>query len=454
MDFAWLGQTAWTAYIIVLSVLCIYGLHRYFLLMLYYRFARRRPEPKSRFEDFPPVTVQLPMFNERFVAKRIIEHACKIDYPREKLEIQVLDDSTDDTVEIAQQTVERMRAAGHNIVYLHRDNRTGYKAGALEEGNKVASGEFILIFDADFIPPTGILRDTIHYFTDPDISVVQTRWDHINRQASVLTQAQAILLDGHFIIEHTARNRSGRFMNFNGTAGIWRKIAIDDAGGWQHDTVTEDVDLSYRAQLRGWKFIFLPDLISPAELPPEINAFKAQQHRWTKGIAQSCVKILPQILRSDIPWWIKLESWFHLTSGIVYILIVLLSLLIGPALFGKLLTEGDDYPAWRLIMDLALFYIGTGSALSFYVVSQRENQRSWFDSIRLHPRPDGRRHRNRAQQRHRRDRGLFLQGGRIRAHAEVRRQRRAARQLAQPAGGFSISRRVEGLDRTWHWASI
>ena len=385
MDFARLGQTAWTAYIVVLSLLCVYGLHRYFLLMLYYRLGRDRPQPKSRFEELPLVTVQLPMFNERFVAKRIIEHACQIDYPREKLEIQVLDDSTDETVDIARRAVERMQAAGYDIVHLHRDDRTGYKAGALEEGNKVAKGEFILIFDADFIPPTGILRQTIDYFTDARVSVVQTRWDHINRRASLLTQAQAILLDGHFIIEHAARNRSGRFMNFNGTAGIWRKTAIDDAGGWQHDTVTEDVDLSYRAQLRGWKFIFLSNVISPAELPPEINAFKAQQHRWTKGIAQSCVKVLPRILSSNVAWWIKLEAWFHLTSGIVYVLIVLLSLLIGPALFGKLLIEGEDYHAWRLIMDLALFYIGTGSALSFYVVSQRENQRGWLDSLRYIP---------------------------------------------------------------------
>ncbi|MFQ5807088.1 MAG: cellulose synthase family protein [Phycisphaerae bacterium] len=385
MDLNWLGQAAWTAYIAVLSVLCIYGLHRYFLVMLYYSARRKGPQLTARFRELPPVTVQLPMFNERFVARRIIEQACRIDYPREKLEIQVLDDSTDETTQIAQDTVARMRAAGHNIVYLHRTDRTGYKAGALEAATSVARGEFILIFDADFVPPPDILKNTIHYFADPKVAMVQTRWDHLNRSASILTQAQAILLDGHFVIEHTARNRTGRYMNFNGTAGIWRKMAIADAGGWQHDTLTEDLDLSYRAQLKGWKFVFLPELASPAELPPEMNAFKAQQHRWTKGIAQTCVKVLPTVLRSDCNWRIKLESYFHLTSGCVYILVVLLSLLIGPALLGKLIVGDEEYPFWRLVCDLGLFYVGTGSALSFYVVSQRQIRRSWPGTLRYIP---------------------------------------------------------------------
>jgi len=385
MDLQALGRVAWTAYIAVLTILCIYGLHRYFLVMLYYRVRRKTPQCPARFTDLPPVTVQLPMYNERYVARRVIEAACRIDYPRDKLEIQVLDDSTDETQEIARQTVERMRSAGFNVVYLHRTQRTGYKAGALEAGTRVASGELILIFDADFIPPPDILKNTVHYFTDPAVAMVQTRWEHLNRRASILTQAEAILLDGHFLIEHTARNRTGRYMNFNGTAGIWRKSAIADAGGWQHDTVTEDLDLSYRAQLRGWKFIFLPELASPAELPPEMNAFKAQQHRWTKGIAQTCVKLLPTILSSDRGWRVKLESWFHLTSGCVYILVVLLSLLIGPALLAKLIMEEHEYPFWRLACDLALFYVGTGSALSFYIVSQREIRRSWAGTLRYIP---------------------------------------------------------------------
>ena len=385
MDLIWFGHAAWTAYIIVLSILCIYGMHRYFLVMLYYRVRGKTPQPAGHFEELPAVTVQLPMFNEQFVARRIIEHACQIDYPRDKLEIQVLDDSTDETVDIARETVAQMRAAGHDVVYLHRTDRTGYKAGALEAATKVAKGELILIFDADFVPPVEILRNTVQYFTDPQVGMVQTRWDHLNRGASLLTQAEAILLDGHFVIEHTARNWTGRYMNFNGTAGIWRKCAIADAGGWQHDTVTEDLDLSYRAQLKGWKFVYLPGLTSPAELPPEMNAFKAQQHRWTKGIAQTCVKVLPTVLHSDRNWRIKLESCFHLTSGCVYIFVVLLSLLIGPALFSKLVVAQERYPFWRLVCDLALFYIGTGSALSFYVVSQRQIRRGWAGTLRYIP---------------------------------------------------------------------
>jgi len=385
MDFHSFGQAAWTAYIVVLSVLCIYGVHRYCLVMMFYNSRKNNPRPKVRFGEPPRVTVQLPMYNERYVARRIIERACQIEYPRDRLEIQVLDDSTDETVEIARETVERMRAEGHDVVYLHRDDRIGYKAGALEQGSRVASGEFILIFDADFLPPTKILKNTIDYFTDAEVAMVQTRWAHMNRGASLLTQAEAILLDGHFVIEHAARNRTGRYMNFNGTAGIWRKEAIADAGGWQHDTVTEDLDLSYRAQLRGWRFIYLPNLTSPAELPPEMNAFKAQQHRWTKGIAQTCVKLLPTILVSDRNWKIKLESCFHLTSGCVYILVVLLSLLIGPALISKLILEEAEYPLWRLICDLGLFYVGTGSALSFYIVSQRQIKRSWGDTLRYIP---------------------------------------------------------------------
>lgn len=385
MDASWLGRATWTAYIAVLTILCIYGLHRYFLVMMYYWVRRKAPRFASRFDELPRVTVQLPMFNERFVARRIIEQACRIDYPREKLQIQVLDDSTDETVEIASETVAQMRAAGHDIVHVHRTDRTGYKAGALEAATRHASGEFIVIFDADFVPPPEILQKTIHYFTDERVAMVQTRWDHLNRKTSLLTAVQAVLLDGHFMIEHTARNRTGRFMSFNGTAGIWRKVAIADAGGWQHDTLTEDLDLSYRVQLKGWKFVFLPDLTSPAELPPEMNAFKAQQHRWTKGGAQTCVKLLPTVFRSKAKLRVKVEAFFHLTSCIVYICMVLLTLLIGPALFAKLLMEPEDYPLWRFTFDMGLFVVGTGSALAFYIVSQRQLRRSWFDSLRYVP---------------------------------------------------------------------
>lgn len=384
MSIASLLDVAVAVYVGVLAVLCVYGLHRYLLVYLFYRVKRRATSPTDPLTDLPRVTVQLPMYNERYVARRVIEAACAIDYPRDRLEIQVLDDSTDDTADIARDVVARLRAAGHDVQYLHRRDRTGYKAGALAEGTRVARGEFIAIFDADFIPPPNILRATIHHFADPRVGMVQTRWGHVNRGLSLLTQAQAILLDGHFVIEHTARNRSGRFMSFNGTAGVWRRSAIEDAGGWEHDTLTEDLDLSYRAQLRGWKFVFLPDIVSPAELPPEMNAFKAQQHRWTKGGAQTCVKLLPRVLSSRENWRVKLEAFFHLTSCTVYILIVLLSLLIGPTLYMKLFHPQPATWVDRLF-DAMLFIVGTCSALSFYICSQRELQRSWFDSVRYVP---------------------------------------------------------------------
>lgn len=385
MDWTWVvGQAALIAYLVVLGLLCIYGLHRCFLVLTFYRHRQRTARPAGRFEQLPYVTVQLPMFNEKYVAQRVIEHAGAIDYPRDRFEIQVLDDSTDETQEIARAACARLAAQGINVAYLHRTDRSGYKAGALEAGLKVARGEYIAIFDADFIPPPQILRETIDYFTDRGVGAVQCRWDHLNRGDSLLTQAQAILLDGHFIIEHTARNRSGRYMSFNGTAGIWRRAAIEDAGGWQHDTLTEDLDLSYRAQLRGWRFVFLPELTSPAELPPEMNAFKAQQHRWTKGGAQTCVKLLPSVLRSNGGWRVKLEAVFHLTGCLVYILMVLLSLLIGPALYAKLMLGGQQ-PWWQTVGESLLFLIGTGSALAFYVISQREIMKSWTDSFKFVP---------------------------------------------------------------------
>ncbi|MFO0837706.1 MAG: cellulose synthase family protein [Phycisphaerae bacterium] len=365
-------------------MLCIYGIHRYFLVLTYYRVRGKVAKPVSHFDQLPSVTIQLPMFNERFVAQRVIENACRIDYPRDRLEIQVLDDSIDETVEIARQTVERLRSEGHDVVYIHRTQRTGYKAGALAEALPSARGEFIAIFDADFIPPPNILRETVDYFTDPGVGMVQARWDHLNREASLLTQAQAILLDGHFVIEHTARNRSGRYMSFNGTAGVWRKSAILDSGGWQHDTLTEDLDLSYRAQLRGWRFVFRPEITSPAELPPEMNAFKAQQHRWTKGGAQTCAKLLPEVLRSRGGWRVKLEAFFHLTSGLVYVLMVLMSILIGPALYAKLALPPNQ-SLWGVALDFVLFFVGTGSALSFYIVSQRQLARSWSECLRFIP---------------------------------------------------------------------
>ena len=371
-------------YICVLLVICLYGLHRYHLVYLYYKHARNVPSEPDRFSELPRVTIQLPMYNERYVARRIIEATCRIEYPRDRIQIQVLDDSTDDTVGIASETVDRMKREGHDIVHHHRQNRAGYKAGALDAGLRTATGTFVCIFDADFMPPPGILMDTIHHFTDERIGMVQARWDHINRDQSLLTKTQAILLDGHFVMEHGARNRSGRFMSFNGTAGLWRKSCIEEAGGWEHDTLTEDLDLSYRAQLKGWRFLFLPAVASPAELPPEMAAFKAQQHRWAKGGAQTCRKLLPRILRSRLPFKIKLEAFFHLTSCTVYIYMVALTVLLLPVL--ALRWEDRPEPVFRnYLIDISLFIVATCSASSFYICSQRELRRSWADSVKYLP---------------------------------------------------------------------
>jgi cellulose synthase/poly-beta-1,6-N-acetylglucosamine synthase-like glycosyltransferase len=356
-------------YFVVLILLASYGVHRYILVYLYYKNRKNHTsEPAARFEDLPRITVQLPMFNEQFVAERLIDCICKLQYPREKLDIQVLDDSTDETVEVVRNLVERYAALGHPISYHHRTNREGFKAGALAEGMKTARGEFIAIFDADFTPPEDFLLRTIHHFTDPNIGMVQTRWSHINRSYSFLTEVEAILLDGHFVLEHSGRARSGVFFNFNGTAGMWRKRAIEEAGGWQHDTLTEDTDLSYRAQLKGWKFIYLQDVECPAELPVEMTAFKTQQARWAKGLIQTGKKILPRVLKSDAPLHTKIEAWYHLTANLSYPLMIVLSVLLLPAMVIRF------YQGWfqMLYIDLPLFMASTFSISSFYLVSQRE----------------------------------------------------------------------------------
>lgn len=369
------------AYFGVLSILAVYGVHRYFMVYLYYKYKHNHFSPKAILNPLPPVTIQLPIYNEMYVVQRLIDSVCNIDYPRALLEIQVLDDSTDETQGIAKQAVKRYADLGYNITYLHRDHRTGFKAGALDEGLKSAKGEFIAIFDADFVPEPDILQKTIHYFSNPKVGMVQVRWGHINRDYSFLTKVQSILLDGHFVIEHTARNRSGRFFNFNGTAGIWRRDAIVSAGGWEHDTLTEDLDLSYRAQLKGWQFIFLPELASPAEVPVEINSFKSQQNRWAKGSAQTAKKILPRILRSNLPRKIKTEAFFHLTANISYPLMIVLSVLLFPALIIRF-NQG-----WfeLLVLDLPLFIAATFSVSSFYMVSQRELYPDWRSTIKYLP---------------------------------------------------------------------
>ncbi|MFT3786596.1 MAG: glycosyltransferase [Tepidisphaeraceae bacterium] len=357
-------------YAFTLVVVAIYGLHRYILVYLFVKHRNRQHVPAERFVDLPRVTIQLPMFNEASVAERVIDATCAIDYPLDKLDIQVLDDSTDFSADIAKAAVEKWQKRGYPIVYIHRTNRVGYKAGALAEAMPVAKGEYLAIFDADFVPPKDVLHNVVHHFTDPKIGMVQVRWDHINRDASLLTQAQAMFLDGHFVIEHAARNKSGRFMHFNGTAGIWRRTTIDEAGGWEHDTLTEDLDLSYRAQMKGWQFVYLPQYCAPAELPPEIVAFKAQAHRWTKGGMQTCLKLLPGVLRSKkLPLKIKLEAFFHLSNTIVYPMVVLLTLLMYPSfIFAQAPFKNYEFSAW--LFAATVFIMATCSAGSFFIYAQ------------------------------------------------------------------------------------
>jgi cellulose synthase/poly-beta-1,6-N-acetylglucosamine synthase-like glycosyltransferase len=370
----------WT-YFFVLVVLAVYGWHRYYVVFLYMRNRHRQPVARGSMAVLPPVTIQLPIYNELYVVDRLIDAVCGIDYPQELLEIQVLDDSTDETRGVAERAVRRQAARGVDITYIHRADRVGYKAGALEAGMAVAKGEFIAIFDADFIPTSDFLTRTVPFFTDPAIGMVQARWGHINQDYSLLTKIQAILLDGHFVLEHGGRNRAGLFFNFNGTAGVWRRTAIVDAGGWQHDTLTEDLDLSYRAQLNGWKFVFLPDVMAPAEVPVEMNSFKSQQHRWAKGSVQTCRKLLPRILRSDLPFAVKAEAFFHLTANFNYPLMCVLSLLMAPAMVIRYNMGWYE----MLLIDLPLFVAATASVANFYVVSQRELHTDWVRRARYVP---------------------------------------------------------------------
>ncbi len=365
-------------YFVVMIILAFYGIHRYQLVWLYYRNKKKAAHsstPPLRFPEgeLPFVTIQLPMYNEQYVLDRLIDACCRIEYPRDRFEIQVLDDSTDETEQVARDIVHRYATgtgdlAPQPIFYLHRTDRYGYKAGALDAGLATARGECIAIFDADFVPPPDWLMKVVDQFADPAIGMVQTRWTHLNRNFSFLTQVEAILLDGHFVLEHGGRSRADVFFNFNGTAGMWRRIAIDEAGGWQHDTLTEDTDLSYRAQLKGWKFKYLQDVECPAELPIEMTAFKTQQARWAKGLIQTAKKILPRILKSDAPFHTKLEAWYHLTANLSYPLMIVLSVLLMPAMIIR------SWQGWlqMLLIDFPLFMASTFSVSSFYLVSQKE----------------------------------------------------------------------------------
>jgi cellulose synthase/poly-beta-1,6-N-acetylglucosamine synthase-like glycosyltransferase len=365
----WFDAALLIPYFLVMIVLAIYGVHRYTLCYLYFKHRKNYdPNPPKQFDELPRVTIQLPIFNEQFVIDRLVEAVCNLEYPQDKLEIQVLDDSTDETTEVASGIVDRYAALGHPIVYIHRTNRHGFKAGALDAGLKVAKGEFVAIFDADFVPPPDWIMKVIQHFAEPDVGMVQTRWTHLNRDYSLLTRIEAILLDGHFILEHGARSRTGDFFNFNGTAGMWRRQAISDGGGWQHDTLTEDTDLSYRSQMAGWRFKYLPDVECPSELPIEMTAFKTQQARWAKGLIQTSIKLLPRIWRSDVPRRIKIEAVYHLTANMSYPLMIVMTALLIPAMIVRF------YQGWfqMLLIDFPLFTASSASIAVFYLASQRE----------------------------------------------------------------------------------
>jgi cellulose synthase/poly-beta-1,6-N-acetylglucosamine synthase-like glycosyltransferase len=357
----------WTVLIIyftILAVLAVYGAYRIKQVIDFWRYRKIIPKPAGTFaeSDLPHITVQLPLFNEMYVVERLVKAVTEIDYPREKLEIQILDDSTDETVKLAKATVQKYAERGFDIHYLHRTDRTGFKAGALEQGTKVAKGELLAIFDADFVPKPDCLRKLVNYFTDPLVGCAQMRWSHINGGYNLLTRLQTIMLDGHFVVEQTTRNRTGGFFNFNGTAGIWRRSAIEMSGGWQHDTLTEDTDLSFRAQLMGWRFVYLLDEEAPAEIPVEINAFKAQQRRWAKGVMQVGLKLYPRIWRAHLPMRVRLEMFFRLTGNISYPLMIVASFLQFP-----LLLVRYNQPLYHLmIIDLPLLFFSSISVFLFY----------------------------------------------------------------------------------------
>ncbi len=374
-------------YFMVLAVLSTFGLHRLHLVLLCRRHRAaidRAPElagdPRPDAE-LPRVTIQLPIFNESTVVVRLLRRVAKMDYPRDKLQIQVLDDSIDETGALAQAEVARLRDQGLDVEYVHRVDRTGYKAGALDNGLATATGEFIGVFDADFLPRPDFARALVGHFRDEKVGMVQARWTHLNREASMLTRIQALMLDGHHMVENRARFGAGLLFNFSGTGGMWRRTTIADAGGWQHDTVTEDLDLSYRAQLRGWKFIYRSDVVSPAELPEDVSALRAQQYRWAKGTVQTARKLLGRIFASKLSLGQRVEALFHLTPHFAYPMMVALTVLLLPVLMSV------NLPDWRMaiLFDLPLCLAPLSSLGAFYMLAETAQGRTRWDAVRMLP---------------------------------------------------------------------
>jgi cellulose synthase/poly-beta-1,6-N-acetylglucosamine synthase-like glycosyltransferase len=395
------------AYFAVLLLLAMYGLHRSHLVLTVLRLRKklaqmaegRRPIAAETAPDsLPHVTIQLPLFNEATVVGRLLDETAKMGYPRSKLEIQVLDDSTDESRQIARSKVESLRKnppalpegtrADWNgpldIVYIHRVDRTGYKAGALDAGLKVAKGELIAIFDADFLPQSNFLGELVPHFLGEEnakTGMVQARWGHMNRDLSLLTRVQSLMLDGHHLVENRARAAAGWLFNFSGTGGMWRKNAIETAGGWEHDTLTEDLDLSYRAQMAGWKFVYRDDVVTPAELPEDVSAFRAQQFRWAKGTVQTSRKLMARVMKSNLSVSQRVEAFFHMTPHFAYPLMVVLSVLLLPALILMPATN----PQTMLLIDLPLCIGTTGSLAAFYAMAEAAQGRRRMNAIKTLP---------------------------------------------------------------------
>lgn len=367
-------------YIGSLMILFTFGSHGFIMIYYYLKHRHKRDDFSAVLDKFPVVTLQLPIYNEMYVIERLIKTVCEIDYPIDKLEIQVLDDSTDETVEIVDNIVKEYKLRGFDIQHIHRNDRSGYKAGALKEGLKTAKGEFVGIFDADFIPRKNFLMIVLPFFSDPKIGMVQTRWEHLNRAYSLVTQIQALALDGHFVLEQQVRNKAGYFINFNGTSGIWRKECIFDAGNWEADTLTEDLDLSYRAQLKGWKFRYLTDFTTPSEVPSEINSLKSQQFRWTKGAIETARKMLFRVWVAKLPLKTKIMCTFHLTNNIVFPFILLACLLNMPIILIKNTGLYDIY-----FMFMSVFVLAFIASFLFYLYSQKDVYADWRSRILLFP---------------------------------------------------------------------
>lgn len=375
-----MDQVVLIGYFLSLLVLFVFGCHGFIMLYYYKKYKHVKNLPLKDVNCDSIVTIQLPLYNELYVVDRLINAICEIDYPKDKMEIQVLDDSTDETVQVVEDIVNEKKKLGFNISHIRRESRKGFKAGALKEGLKIATGEYIAIFDADFVPKSDFIKRTLSFFNDEKVGMVQTRWEHLNGNYSILTKAQALALDGHFVIEQTVRNKAGFFINFNGTGGVWKKSCIEESGNWQEDTLTEDLDLSYRAQLNGWKFIFLKDYTSPAELPSEINALKNQQFRWTKGAVETAKKILPLVWRSDVALRVKLQSTFHLTNNLVFPFILLAAILNVPLIFIK--NSGSHELYFAILSLFVLAFIGS---FIFYLMSQKDVRADWRKKIVLFP---------------------------------------------------------------------